>query len=92
MSVDPFEITAQDPAAPPLPSLVSSLPSSSQLSTATGVLLQLGAMSLIGYAWLVADKIPVAWHAIVAIITVTLPTNSLTDLARGVVRGWYRRK
>jgi predicted RecA/RadA family phage recombinase len=90
-SVDPFETTAPDSNAASPPS--SALPSSSysHASTKAGIALQVGAMLVIAYAWLVAGKIAVAWHAILGIIAVMLPTNALTDIAKGAIRAWARR-
>jgi hypothetical protein len=64
---------------------------SSRNSTRFGMAMQLGALSLIGYAWLFANRIPVAWHALVSIIAVMLPTQDLVDIAKGGIRAWAKR-
>lgn len=87
---DPFETTDQGCGLQPAPSSESPSPLSSRASTRAGLALQVAALSVISYQW-IAGKIPVAWHAIVAVIAVMLPTDSLTDLARGAIRAWARR-
>ncbi len=89
---DPFETTLQDrrdlssSQSSPLPP-----PKSSLLSTVGAIVIQAGALWQIGTAW--SDgRIPVAWHAIVAIVLVTLPSDSLTELGKGAIRAWARRK
>lgn len=89
-SNDPFETTGPvsgGQSAQPSGSL-SSL--SSPASIRVGLLFQGVALSVISYQW-IAGKIPVAWHAILAIVAVMLPTDSLTGLARGAIRGWFNR-
>lgn len=90
MSVDPFEITQQGSSSAAQPSSASPSSRSSLASMVVGWVLQAGALSLIGYGWL-HDKIPVAWHALLAIVAVMLPTDSLTSLARGAIKAWASR-
>lgn len=90
MSQDPFETTGRVSGGSPAQPSESPSPLSSRGSTRAGLALQAAALSVISYQW-IADKIPVAWHAIVAVIAVMLPTDSLTDIARGAIRAWARR-
>jgi hypothetical protein len=93
--LDPFENSQPDTLPglnqPPQPSSGSPSLPSSRGSTKTGQFLQIAAMIIITYAWLVAGKIQKDWHALVAVISVMLPTNDLTDLAKGAIRAWSRR-
>jgi hypothetical protein len=87
---DPFEITAQESGGQSVQPSVSPFSSSSPGSMRVGLLFQAAALSVISYQW-IAGAIPVAWHALVAVIAVMLPTDSLTSLARGAIKAWANR-
>jgi hypothetical protein len=53
--------------------------------------MQAAALWIIHDAWK-AGLIPVAWHALVSIVAVMLPSDSLTELGKGALRAWARRK
>lgn len=95
---DPFEVTMPDSlitqqdskqyVSLPQP---SSYRTSSHVSTIAGALVSGAAIWQIGQAW--SDgRIPVSWHALVAILVATLPTESVTSLVQGAIRAWSRRK
>ncbi len=89
---DPFERTAPDSPTSysHSPASVSHTPSA--LSTLGGQLVSGVAIWQIGGAW--GDgRIPVSWHALLAIVVVAVPSaaEQVASLARGAIRAWARR-
>lgn len=88
--MDPFEVTQRESGSQPAQQSVSPSRSSSLVSTIAGTTLSGAAIWQIGQAW--SDgRIPTAWHAVLAIVLCTLPTDGLTSLARGAIRAWANR-
>lgn len=81
--VDPFEITQRD--SPVSSSLSQDSPSSPSPRGTGGALVQLAALGIIGAGWLMG-KVPVAWHALLAIAVAALPPDVVLQLGKWIIR------
>lgn len=82
--IDPFEITQRDPSEsslrpPDSPSLQS------PASTVVGGLIQWTAVVTIGAGWLLG-KVPVAWHALLAIVVASLRPDVVLQLGKWLIK------
>lgn len=87
---DPFEITQQDPTprdsfALPSPSLPSVYSGPSRWSTLAGAAVQVTAIVHIGMAWS-AGRVPIAWHALLAIVVAALPPDVVLQLGKWTIK------
>ncbi len=77
---DPFETTLEDSSSP-----AQSRDLSAQYSSRGSTVIAVVAIIAIGAAWF-TGRIPVAWHAIVAILVAALPAGVQVDLLKFVAR------
>jgi hypothetical protein len=91
MPTDPFELTPRESSTSSSLSSASPPRSPSHVLTVGAFAMQGAALWVIHDAWK-SGLIPVSWHALLSIVLVMLPSDSLTELGKGVVRAWGRRK